>query len=33
MSMYEKLDQKLSARDVNAYLDLVYEDAVFVFHK
>ena len=31
--MYDKLNQTVSDRDVNAYLELVHEDAVFVFHK
>ena len=33
MTMYDKLNQTMSDRDVNAYLELVHEDAVFVFHK
>ena len=33
MTMFDKLNQTMSDRDVNAYLDLVHEDAVFVFHK
>jgi len=33
MTMFDKLNQTMSNRDVNAYLDLVHEDAVFVFHK
>ena len=33
MTMYDKLNQTMSDRDVNAYLELVNEDAVFVFHK
>ena len=33
MAMYDKLKQTMSDRDVNAYLELVHEDAVFVFHK
>ena len=33
MSMYDKLNQTVSDRDVNAYLELVHKDAVFVFTK
>ena len=33
MNMYDKLNQTMSDRDVNAYLELIHEDAVFGFHK
>ena len=33
MTMYDKLKQTMSDRDVNAYPELVHEDAVFFFHK
>ncbi len=33
MSMYDKLNQTVSDRDVNAYPEFVHEDVVFVFHK
>jgi hypothetical protein len=33
MAMYDKLQKTMEARDLNAYLDLLHEDAIFVFHK
>ena len=33
MTMYNKLNQTMSDRDVNAYPEFVHEDVVFVFHK
>ena len=33
MAIYDKLNKTISDRDVDAYLELIHEDAVFVFHK
>ena len=33
MAIYNKLNKTISDRDVDASLDLIPEDAVFVFHK
>ena len=33
MTIYDKLSQTMADRDVNAYLKLVHENVVFVFHK
>tara|TARA_B110000114_G_scaffold140686_1_gene148477 strand:+ start:32 stop:181 length:150 start_codon:yes stop_codon:yes gene_type:complete len=33
MAIYDKLNKTISDRDVDASLDLIPEDAVFVFHK
>ena len=33
MAMYDKLQKTMSDRDMDAYMELVHEDAVFVFHK
>ena len=33
MSMYVKLQKTMENRDLNAYLELLHEDAVFIFHK
>ena len=33
MTIYDKLNKTISDRDVDAYLELIHEDAVFVFHK
>ena len=33
MTMYDKLNQTMPDRDVNAYLELVHEDTVFFFTK
>ena len=31
MAMYDKLQKTMSDRDMDAYMELVHEDAVFVF--
>lgn len=33
MAIYEKLLKTMTDRDVDAYLNLVHDDAVFIFHK
>lgn len=33
MAIYDKIQKTMSDRDVNAYLELLHEDAIFVFHK
>ena len=33
MAMFEKIKKTMSDRDMDAYMELVHEDAVFVFHK
>ncbi len=33
MSLYAKLQETMHNRDVNAYLELLHDDAVFIFHK
>ena len=33
MAIYDKLLKTMTDRDVEAYLELVHDDAVFVFHK
>ena len=33
MSMYEKLNQTMQDRDVNAYLNLLHDEFTVVFHK
>jgi len=33
MTLYDKLNQTMSEIDVNAYLELVHENAVFIFTK
>ena len=33
MAIYDKIQKTMSNRDVNAYLELLHEDAIFVFHK
>jgi len=33
VAIYEKLLKTMTDRDVDAYLNLVYDDAVFIFHK
>jgi hypothetical protein len=33
MAIYDKLLKTMTDRDVDAYLELVHDDAVFVFHK
>ena len=33
MTIYDKIQETMSDRDVNAYLELLHEDAIFVFHK
>jgi|TARA_B110000240_G_scaffold192161_1_gene235872 hypothetical protein len=33
MAMYDQLQKTMSDRDMDAYMKLVHEDAVFVFHK
>jgi len=33
MAIYDKLLKTMTDRDVEAYLQLVHDDAVFVFHK
>ena len=33
MAIYDKLNKTMLDRDVEAYLELLHEDAVFVFHK
>ncbi len=33
MSIYEKLTKVMSDRDVDAYVELIHEDAEIVFHK
>ena len=33
MSVYEKLQKTMDNRDLEAYLELLHEDAVFIFHK
>ena len=33
MSLYKKLEQVMSDRNVEAYIDLIHEDAEIIFHK
>ena len=33
MAIYDKLLKTMTDRDVDAYLELIHDDAVFVFHK
>jgi len=33
MAIYEQLNATMADRDTKAYLDLLHEDCVFVFHK
>ena len=33
MAIYDKIQKTMSDRDVNAYLELLHEDVIFVFHK
>jgi|TARA_B110000914_G_scaffold219460_1_gene228155 hypothetical protein len=33
VAIYEKLLKTMTDRDVDAYLNLVHDDAVFIFHK
>ena len=33
MAIYDKLNKTMLDRDVEAYLELLHEDAVFIFHK
>ena len=33
MAMFEKIKKTMSDRDMDAYMELVHEDAFFVFHK
>lgn len=33
MAIYDKLNATMADRDTKAYLDLLHEDCVFVFHK
>ena len=33
MAIYEKLLKTMTDRDVDAYINLVHDDAVFIFHK
>ena len=33
MSVYQKLQKTMDNRDLEAYLELLHEDAVFIFHK
>ena len=33
MAIYDKLQNAMANRDFEAYMDLVHDDAVFVFHK
>ena len=33
MSVYQKLQETMDNRDLEAYLALLHEDAVFIFHK
>jgi len=33
MAIYDKLQNAMANRDFDAYMDLVHDDAVFIFHK
>jgi len=33
MTIFEKLSAAMAKKDFNAYMELIHEDAVFVFHK
>ena len=33
MSLYDKLNQTMLDRDVTSYMELVHDEAVFIFHK
>jgi hypothetical protein len=33
MAIYDKLQKTMADRDFNSYMDLIHEDAVFIFHK